>query len=47
MNLGILFNHNGQFDKGRDNAFEQGRKTIFSIMKKSRKLNLPTCRFTN
>lgn len=39
--LGVLFSNNGKFAKTKKRALDQGRKAMFSIMKKSRKFNLP------
>ena len=39
--LGFFFSANGKFAKTKSRAIEQGRKAMFSILKKSRKLNLP------
>lgn len=39
--LGIVFSHTGSFYKTRKNLYEQGRKAMFSLLKNSRRLNLP------
>ncbi|XP_071139805.1 uncharacterized protein [Mytilus edulis] len=39
--LGIIFASNGSFCKNKERLVCQARKAMFSIMKKSRKLNLP------
>jgi hypothetical protein len=39
--LGVLFNFNGKFYKAKKRIVEQARKAMFSVVKKSRKLNLP------
>ena len=39
--LGIVFMSNGSFCKNKSKLVNQGRKALYSILKKSRKLNLP------
>jgi len=39
--LGIIFSHTGSFYKTRKNLCEQGRKAMFSLLKNSRRLQLP------
>ena len=39
--LGIVFMSNGSFCKNKFKLVHQGRKALYSILKKSRKLNLP------
>ena len=39
--LGIVFMSNGSFCKNKSKLVHQGRKALYSILKKSRKLNLP------
>ena len=39
--LGILFDYKGEFYKARTKLLEQARKALFSVRKKSRKLDLP------
>ena len=39
--LGILFNLNGSFCKAKSRLVEQARRAMFSVIQKSRKLNLP------
>lgn len=39
--LGVTFTYNGTFTKHKNCLLEQGRKAMFSVLKKIRKLNLP------
>ena len=39
--IGIVFMSNGSFCKNKSKLVNQGRKALYSILKKSRKLNLP------
>ena len=39
--LGIVFMSNGSVCKNKSKLVNQGRKALYSILKKSRKLNLP------
>ena len=39
--LGILFNYNGNFSKAKKRLVDQARRAMFSVIQKSRKLNLP------
>ena len=39
--LGVTFSHNGNFSKTKLNLVEQGRKAMFSVLRKTRKLGLP------
>ena len=39
--LGIIFTHNGSFCKNRIKLLEQGRKAMYSMLKKCRSLGLP------
>ena len=39
--LGIIFLHNGSFSKNRIKLLDQGRKAMYSMLKKCRSLGLP------
>jgi predicted glutamine amidotransferase len=39
--LGIIFMHNGSFSKNRIKLLDQGRKVMYSMLKKCRSLGLP------
>ena len=39
--LGVTFTHNVSFTKHKNHLLEQGRKAMFSVFKKTKKLNLP------
>jgi hypothetical protein len=39
--LGIIFMHNGSFSKNRIKLLDQGRKAMYSMLKKCRSLGLP------
>ena len=39
--LGVTFSNNGNFSKTKLNLVEQGRKAMFSVLRKTRKLSLP------
>lgn len=39
--LGTMFSYNGHFTKNNQRLFDQARKAMFSVLKKSRKLQLP------
>ena len=39
--FGVTFTHNGSFVKHKNCSQEQGRKAMFSVLKKIKKLNLP------
>ena len=39
--LGFTFTHNASFIKHKKHLLEQGRKAMFSVLRKTRKLNLP------
>ena len=41
MYLGVTFTHNAFFIKHKKHLLEQGRKAMFSVLRKTRKLNLP------
>ena len=41
MYLGVTFTHNVSFTKHKNHYFEQGRKAMFSVLRKTMKLNLP------
>ena len=39
--LGTMFSYNGQFSKNNIRLFDQARKAMFAVLRKSRKLQLP------
>ena len=39
--MGLTFTHNGSFAKHKSSLLENGRKAMFSVLKKIKKLNLP------
>ena len=39
--LGVTFTHNGSFAKHKSSLLEQGRKAMFSVLKKIKRLNIP------
>lgn len=39
--LGVTFSSNGSFSSNKAKLLEQGRKAMFSLLKKIRKLDLP------
>ena len=39
--LGTTFSYNGRFTSNNQRLFDQARKAMFSVLKKSRKLQLP------
>ena len=39
--LGVIFTHNGTFAKHKHHLLEQARKAMFSVLRKTKKLNLP------
>ena len=39
--LGVIFTHNASFVKHKRHLLEQGRKAMFSVLRKTKKLNLP------
>ena len=39
--LGVKFNYNGKFSKAQQELFDKGNRAMFSILKRSRQLNLP------
>ena len=41
MYLGVTFTYNVSFTKHKNHLLEQGRKAMFSILRKTKKLNLP------
>ena len=38
--LGVIFNYNGSFVKNRKHVYEQAQRTLFSLLRRSRQLDL-------
>ena len=39
--LGVIFNYNGSFVKNRKHVYEQAQRAMFSLLRRSRQLDLP------